>query len=285
LLGLAFHPGYTENGAFFINYTDLDGNTVISRLQVSADPNIADPTTEIPILRINQPYGNHNGGHLAFGPDGYLYIGMGDGGAANDPDGNAQNLSTLLGKMLRLDVVGETPYAIPEDNPYTDGSGLPEIWAWGLRNPWKFSFDRRTGDLYIADVGQNQWEEINYLEAPASGGRNFGWDFYEGFHPFEGSPPDNLTLEFPIWEYDHSLGCSVTGGVVYRGSIPEWQGIYIYSDFCSGRVWGLLRDATGDWQNTQLFQTDFNITAFGEDEAGEVYLIDRAGSIYKLTKK
>ena len=285
LLGLAFHPNYNQNGAFFVNYTDLEGNTVISQFQVSADPFVADPNIETPILRVAQPYGNHNGGNLAFGPDGYLYIGLGDGGAANDPEGNAQNQSTLLGKMLRLDIDNGTPYAIPTENPYANGDGLPEIWFSGLRNPWRYSFDRLTGDLYIGDVGQNQWEEINFWAANAPGGANFGWDFWEGLHPFEGNPPENFTFEYPIWEYGHDLGCSVTGGVVYRGSMPEWQGIYIYGDFCSGRIWGLLRDGTGSWQNTLLFETNFNIAAFGEDETGEIYLANRAGGIYQLTTK
>jgi glucose/arabinose dehydrogenase len=285
LLGLAFHPNYEQNGTFFLNYTDLNGNTVISRFQVSADPNLADPASETPILRINQPYDNHNGGHIAFGPDGYLYIGMGDGGSAGDLENNAQNLSTLLGKMLRLDVDGAAPYAIPGDNPYVNGEGLPEIWAWGLRNPWKFSFDRKTEDLYIADVGQKLWEEIHFLAAPIPGGVNFGWKFWEGLHLFEGQPPENASFDFPIWEYGHELGCSVTGGVVYRGALPEWQGIYVYGDFCSGRIWGLLRDTNGNWQNTQLFQTDYNIAAFGEDEAGELYLVARRGEVYTLTRK
>jgi len=285
LLGLAFHPDYEHNGTFFINYTDREGNTVISRLQVSIDPNTADPASETPILRAKQPFGNHNGGHITFGPDGFLYIGLGDGGSAGDPEGNAQSLSTLLGKLLRIDVDRGTPYAIPTDNPLVNGDGLPEIWAWGLRNPWKFSFDQKTEDLYIADVGQNLWEEINFMAAPAVGGTNFGWDFWEGYHPFEGRPPQNSSFEFPIWEYGHELGCSVTGGVVYRGSIPEWQGIYIYGDFCSGRIWGLLRDANGVWQNTQLFETDYNIAAFGEDESREIYLVARNGNVYQLTPK
>jgi glucose/arabinose dehydrogenase len=285
LLGLAFHPNYEQNGTFFINYTDLNGNTVISRLQVSSDPNTADPNSERPILRVNQPFGNHNGGHLLFGPDGYLYIGLGDGGSANDPKGNGQNISTLLGSMLRLDIDNGNPYAIPPDNPYTNGKGLPEIWASGLRNPWRYSFDRLTGDLYIGDVGQNQWEEINIWEPASPYGVNFGWNFWEGLHPFEGSPPQDASFVFPIWEYEHNLGCSVTGGYSYRGSMPDWQGIYIYGDFCSGNVWGLLKDMNNTWQNTLLFQTDFNITSFGEDEAGELYLVDRAGSIYKLGKK
>ncbi len=285
LLGLDFHPAYEQNGTFFIHYTDLDGNTIISRLQVSANPYLADANTETPILRVQQPYGNHNGGHLAFGPDGYLYIGLGDGGSANDPAGNAQNLSVLLGKMLRLDIDNAMPYAIPPDNPYINDGGLSEIWFSGLRNPWRYSFDRLTGDLYIGDVGQNQWEEINFWSADAPGGTNFGWDFWEGLHPFEGSQPQNLAHELPIWEYGRDLGCSVTGGVVYRGSMPTWQGIYIYGDFCSGRIWGLLRDGNSNWQNTLLFETEFNIAAFGEDEAGEIYLADRAGGIYQLVGK
>ena len=282
LLGLAFHPNYTQNGSFFIDYTDLSGNTVVSRLQVSDDPNIANASTESQLFYIRQPYGNHNGGQIVFGPDGYLYIGTGDGGSAGDPEGNGQKLTTLLGKMLRIDVDGGTPYAIPEDNPLANGGGLPEIWAWGLRNPWKFSFDRQTGDLYIGDVGQNQWEEINYWAAGSHAGVNYGWNFWEGLHPYAGSPSEDIKFEFPIWEYGHDLGCSVTGGVVYRSSLPEWQGIYFYGDFCSGLVWGLLRDANLEWQNSLLFQTGSNITAFGEDEAGEIYLVDRKGSIYTL---
>ncbi|MFN2150025.1 MAG: PQQ-dependent sugar dehydrogenase, partial [Anaerolineales bacterium] len=250
LLGLAFHPNYTQNGSFFIDYTDLSGNTVVSRLQVSDDPNIANASTESQLFYIRQPYGNHNGGQIVFGPDSYLYIGTGDGGSAGDPEGNGQKLTTLLGKMLRIDVDGGTPYAIPEDNPLANGGGLPEIWAWGLRNPWKFSFDRQTGDLYIGDVGQNQWEEINYWAAGSRAGVNYGWNFWEGLHPYAGSPSEDIKFEFPIWEYGHDLGCSVTGGVVYRSSLPEWQGIYFYGDFCSGLVWGLLRDANLEWQNS-----------------------------------
>jgi glucose/arabinose dehydrogenase len=285
LLGLAFHPNYKKNGMFFINYTNLEGDTVISRWQVSGDQNAANPLSEKIILSITQPYGNHNGGHIEFGPDGYLYIGMGDGGAAGDPENHAQNLNSLLGKMLRLDVDNGEPYAIPADNPFANGGGSPEIWGWGLRNPWKFSFDRNTDDLYIADVGQNQWEEVHFLAAPAPAGVNFGWKFWEGLHPFEEKPPEDMSFDFPIWEYGHDLGCSVTGGVVYRGTDPLWQGIYIYGDFCSGRVWGLLRDNAGVWQNTQLFQTNYNIAAFGEDETGEIYLVARKGDVYKLSTR
>jgi glucose/arabinose dehydrogenase len=285
LLGLAFHPEFAENGLFFVNYTDLDGNTVISRFQVSTDRNIGEADSETVLLQVKQPYQNHNGGHILFGPGGYLYIGLGDGGSAGDPQGNGQNLSTLLGNILRLDINQGSPYAIPANNPYANGGGQPEIWASGLRNPWRFSFDRITGDLYIGDVGQNQWEEIHFLSAEAPGGANFGWNYWEGLHPFQGSPPEDMVFEFPIWEYGHDQGCSVTGGFVYRGSMTAWQGIYLYGDFCSGRVWGLLRDSNNIWQNTLLFETDFNITSFGEDESGEIYLVDRAGSLYQLTER
>jgi glucose/arabinose dehydrogenase len=285
LLGLAFHPNYTENGLFFINYTDQNRSSVVSRLQVTDNPDIADPNSETIILQVRQPYGNHNGGNLIFGPDGYLYIGLGDGGSSGDPDGNGQNLSTMLGSMMRLDIDSGSPYAIPPDNPYVNEDGLPEIWASGLRNPWRYSFDRLTGDLYIADVGQNQWEEIHFLSAQAPGGANFGWNYWEGLHPYQGDPPEDIAFEFPIWEYGHDQGCSVTGGFVYRGSMAAWQGIYTYGDFCTGRIWGLVRDSDNNWQNTLLFETDFNITSFGEDESGEIYLVDRTGSLYQLAER
>jgi len=280
LLGLAFHPNYVQNGYFFVNYTDRRGDTVVARYRVSADPNLADPASEQVVLTLAQPYGNHNGGHLLFGPDSYLYIGTGDGGLFGDPHGNAQNLDSLLGKMLRLDV-DELPYRIPPDNPFGD-----EIWAYGLRNPWRYSFDRLTGDLYLADVGQNQWEEIDFLEAGAPAGVNFGWDFWEGSHPYEGTPPEGFPMNFPVAEYDHSQGCSVTGGVVYRGALPDWQGVYLYGDYCSGRIWGLLRTAEGEWLNEPLFESGFNIATFGEDENGEVYLTHHGeGSVYRLTAR
>ena len=228
LLGLAFHPDYHNNGYFFVNYTNSRGDTVIARFRVSGDPNLADPATESQLMTIAQPYGNHNGGHLAFGPDGLLYIGTGDGGSGGDPEGNAQNLDMMLGKMLRLNV-DDLPYTIPPDNPYGD-----EIWAYGLRNPWRYSFDKLTGDLYIGDVGQGTWEEVDFIAAGAPGGANLGWDFFEGSHPFEGTVPEDLTLIEPIAEYDHSLGCSVTGGMVYRGDLRTWQGVYLYGDYCTG---------------------------------------------------
>ncbi len=280
LLGLAFHPDYENNAAFFVNYTGKGGDTYVSRFSITADPNLADPGSERVLLHIPQPYANHNGGHLLFGPDGYLYIGTGDGGSAGDPQGNAQNLNSLLGKMLRIDVDHGDPYAIPADNPFVGGGGLPEIWAYGLRNPWRYAFDRVTGDLYIGDVGQNTWEEVDVLSAPLSSGANFGWDFWEGAHAFEGAPPQDAVMIFPVWEYDHAQGCSITGGLPYRGAFADWLGIYFYADFCSGTIWGLLQDVSGTWQNQVLFQTGANITSFGEDEAGELYWVERAGSVY-----
>jgi glucose/arabinose dehydrogenase len=286
LLGLAFHPNYAENGHFYVNYTDRNGNTVIARFSVSDNPDQADPASEVQLLGVEQPFGNHNGGMLAFGPDGYLYLGLGDGGSAGDPFGNAQSLSTLLGKILRIDVDDGDPYAIPPDNPFASGGGRPEIWAYGLRNPWRFSFDLLTNDLYIGDVGQNQWEEIDFLPAGSPGGANFGWNYREGAHPYEGSPPAGLNLIDPVAEYDHSQGCSVTGGYVYRGQdLPDWSGVYLYGDYCSGLVWGLLHLPDGSWQNARLFESGARITSFGQDQAGEIYLVDYQGGIYRLGKK
>ena len=286
LLGLAFHPRYKQNGLFFVNYTDQKGNTNIARFQVSADPNRADPGTEKRLLYVSQPFPNHNGGSLAFGPDGYLYIGLGDGGSGGDPHGHGQSRETLLGKILRIDVDHGDPYTVPADNPFATGGGSPEIWAYGLRNPWRFSFDRLTGDFYIADVGQDNYEEIDYLPAGTPGGTNFGWNFKEGLHPYKGSTPAGVNLQDPVIEYDHNQGCSVTGGYVYRGvNLPAWIGVYLYGDYCSGKVWGALRNPDGTWQDSLLFETGFNISSFGEDQAGEVYLVDYQGSIYRLENK
>ncbi|NOY99981.1 MAG: glucose dehydrogenase [Chloroflexi bacterium] len=285
LLGLAFHPRYAENGLFFVNYTDRDGNTVVARFHVSADPNQADPASETALLHVEQPYSNHNGGGLVFGPDGYLYIGLGDGGSGGDPHGNGQSLDTMLGKMLRIDVDGGELYAVPADNPFVSGGGLPEIWAYGLRNPWRYTFDAATGDLYIGDVGQELWEEIDYLPAGTPGGVNFGWNYMEGTHVYAGQPPAGMALVAPVMEYGHEQGCSVTGGVVYRGAdLPEWQGVYLYADFCSRKIWGLL-PVGGVWQARLLFETRFTIAAFGQDERGEVYLADYGGAIYRLDKR
>lgn len=283
LLGLAFHPHYADNGYFYVNYTDNNGDTVIARFSVSGDPNVADAASERVLLQIDQPYVNHNGGHLEFGPDGYLYIGVGDGGSGGDPQGHGQNPDSLLGSLLRIDVDNGDPYAIPADNPFAAGGGAPEIWAWGLRNPWRFSFDALTGDLHIADVGQNQYEEINFLPGGAAGGANFGWNYREGAHAYTGTPPEGLNLIDPVAEYDHSLGCSVTGGRVYRGSsLPAWAGVYIYGDFCSGIVFGLVQGADGQWINEQLYTLSANISSFGVDEDGEFYLVDRRGELYQL---
>lgn len=285
LLGIAFHPRYEDNGYFYLNYTDHSGSTVLARYQVSRDdPDRADNGSELLLLYISQPYRNHNGGGLAFGPDGYLYAGLGDGGSAGDPLQNAQSLTTYLGKILRLDVDSREPYAIPSDNPFVNGGGLPEIWAYGLRNPWRFSFDRLTHDLYIADVGQNQWEEINFLPSGVQGGANFGWNAYEGSHVYQGAALENAIM--PIAEYNHNLGCSVTGGMVYRGErLPDWRGVYLYGDYCSGRVWGLFQDNDGRWQNQLIYENVASISSFGEDEAGEIYLVDHQGSIYTLDAK
>jgi len=284
LLGLAFHPDYVNNGTIYVNYTEVGGDTVIARFSTAADnPEQIDPESEDILLNITQPYANHNGGGMAFGPDGYLYIGLGDGGSANDPHGNAQNTNTLLGKILRIDVNEGEYYAIPQGNPFVTGGGLPEIWAYGLRNPWRFSFDSHTGNFYIGDVGQNAWEEVDFWPVMAPSGANFGWNFREGTHEIEGVPPVDLQLVEPVAEYEHDQGCSVTGGVVYRGkALPEWDGVYVYGDYCSGKIWGLLPTASGAWQNKLLFETGFKITAFGQDEAGEVYLVDYSGDLYQL---
>ena len=278
LLGLAFHPQYEENGWFYVNYTDTNGDTVLARFQVSSDANRSDPGSELRLLGVDQPYPNHNGGALAFGPDGYLYAGLGDGGAAGDPQGNAQSLDTLLGKILRLDVDSGEPYAIPGDNPFGN-----EIWAYGLRNPWRLSFDTATGDLYIGDVGQGEWEEIDFLAAGSAGGANFGWDHREGAHDYEGGGPADMID--PVAEYSHPEGgCSVSGGYVYRGAMPEWNGIYLYGDYCTGIIWGLFRSVAG-WQEQQLFDVDVTITSFGQDENGEVYLVSDSGSIHRLVPR
>jgi len=287
LLGMALDPNYANTGIFYLNYTDVNGNTVVARYHTKSDGSAADPASEQILLHIDQPYANHNGGNLTFGPDGMLYIGMGDGGSGGDPKGNAQNLNTLLGKMLRIDVSGQSGYTIPKDNPFASGGGLPEIWAYGLRNPWRFSFDKQTGDLYIGDVGQNQFEEIDFVAAGTPPGLNFGWNFREGLHPYKGTPPAGLVLTDPVFEYPHSQGCSVTGGYVYRGkNLPEFNGIYLFGDYCTGRIWGMLHGADGTWQVKELFKISANISSFGQDERDELYLLDHSGGvIYYLDHK
>ncbi len=279
LLGLAFHPQFAQNGYFYVNYTDQNGDTHIARFTARGDT--ADANSEQQLIFVKQPYQNHNGGALAFGPDGYLYIGLGDGGSGGDPQGNGQSLNTWLGKILRIDVnTVDTPYGVPANNPF-DNIQLKEIWAYGLRNPWRFSFDSATGDLYIGDVGQSQWEEVDYLPAGSAGGANFGWNIMEGAHSYNGSNQPNLTA--PVAEYEHGYGCSITGGYVYRGkNLPAWQGVYLYGDFCLGRVWGLLKTDSG-WQNALLFDLDASISTFGLDSDGEILLADYSGgSIYRL---
>lgn len=286
LLGLAFHPDYAENGVFFINYTDRTGTSITSRYHVSADdPNRADPASEEQILVVEQPYANHNGGHLAFGPDGYLYLALGDGGSGGDPQGHAQNLRTLLGTILRLDVNTAEGYAIPADNPFVNREDArPEIWAWGLRNPWRFSFDRETGDLYIADVGQNAWEEVNFQPASSPGGENYGWSAYEGAQIYSGRAPASDVV-MPIAQYSHSGtgGCSVTGGHVYRGeAIPDLVGTYFYGDWCTGTIWAASQNADGSWNARPVLESGLSISSFGEDEAGELYVVDYDGAILRF---
>jgi uncharacterized protein (TIGR03437 family) len=284
LLGLAFPPGFAEKQRFFINYTDVNGNTVIAQYRVSADANVADSSSETILMTINQPFANHNGGQLRFGPDGYLYIGMGDGGSGGDPRNNAQTLSTLLGKMLRVDVESNPGQLnIPPGNPFVNTPGArPEIWAYGLRNPWRFSFDRATGDLWIGDVGQNSYEEIDFQPASSGGGENYGWNIMEGAHCFrDGCNTSGLVL--PVAEYQNSAdGCSVSGGFVYRGDDwPGLRGIYLYGDYCSGRIWGIERQGTG-WNNRLLLDSPFSITTFGEDESGELYLGTAGGDLRRI---
>jgi glucose/arabinose dehydrogenase len=283
LLGLAFHPDFASNGRLFVNYTDLSGNTVIS--EFAGDAASADPDTERILLGIQQPFANHNGGDIAFGPDGYLYIGMGDGGSGGDPLGNGQSLRTLLGKMLRIDVDGSEPYGVPADNPFVGrDQAMPEIWAYGLRNPWRFSFDRANGDIFIGDVGQGSWEEVDY-EPAGEGGRNYGWNIMEGPDCFRQTECDQEGLVLPVAAYGRDEGSTVTGGYVYRGaSQPALAGIYLFADFGSGRIWGFpAADAgSGSVEMTGLLETDLSISSFGEDEAGELYAVDLGGAVYRV---
>jgi glucose/arabinose dehydrogenase len=291
LLGLAFHPDFAQNGRLFVHYSRAgDGATVVSELQASPDRATADPAERV-VLTHAQPFANHNGGQLAFGPDGYLYVGLGDGGSGGDPFGNAQNPNVLLGKILRLDVdmppAANRAYAIPPDNPYaaegsTPGGGLAEIWAIGLRNPWRFSFDLRLGDLYIGDVGQGAWEEIDRQPADSTGGENYGWNVMEGRHCFR-ADCDQTGYVKPIAEYPTSAGCAVTGGYVYRGADqPDLQGVYVFADYCSGVVFTLQVDE-GTITPKQVLESGLRVSAFGEDQEGELYLADLAGGgIYRV---
>jgi glucose/arabinose dehydrogenase len=284
LLSVAFHPQYAQNGYFFVNYTEVagPGTTVVARYKVSAtDPNRADPASAKVLLKILQPFANHNGGQLQFGPDGYLYIGMGDGGSGGDPGNRAQNLSELLGKILRIDVDHGEPYGIPSSNPFvTRTGGRQEIWAYGLRNPWRFSFDRVTSELWIADVGQGLWEEVDFQPATSIGGENYGWRRLEGRHCFDPATGcDDGTTVKPVLEYDHSGGaCSVTGGYVYRGArYPRLYGTYIYADYCNGMIWGATHPSNGVASSRLLLDTSFAVSTFGEDLNGEIYVTDYTG--------
>ena len=288
LLGLAFDPEYATNGRFVVHYTDLAGNTVLSRFLVSADPDRADAASEQLILAAAQPAANHNGGQVAFGPDGLLYLGLGDGGGSGDPEDRGQSLADLLGSILRIDLRTGDPYTVPADNPFVGNpNARPEIWSYGLRNPWRFSFDRETGDLYIADVGQNHLEEID-ISTPADGagrGANYGWSIMEGSECFGGVGCDQTGLTLPVFEYSHQEGCSVTGGYVYRGaSIPSLQGHYFYADFCQGWVRS-FRYAGGTLTDEAQWPTlspGGPVLSFGEDAAGELYVLQASGGVFKV---
>lgn len=284
LLGLAFHPEYASNGRFFVNYTDENGDTRIEEYRVSQDPDRADPTAARLLLKVEQPFANHNGGLVVFGPDGMLYVGLGDGGGAGDPEGNGQDTDTLLGSLLRLEVDGAEPYTIPPDNPLADDpAGRPELWAWGLRNPWRFSFDAAEGMLYVADVGQNRYEEVNAVPAAAAG-LDYGWNIMEGRHCFAEPDCDPTGLVLPVLEYEHPEGCSVTGGHVYRGgALPEVVGHYLYSDFCGGWLRSFrLEDGEAverrEWEVGDLGQ----VLSFGEDADRELYILSANGRVYRL---
>ena len=288
-LGVAFHPDFASNGRLFVHYSRAgDGATVISELTAAPDHATASAASERILFTHDQPFVNHNGGQLAFGPDGYLYIGLGYGGSGGDPFGNGQNLQVLLGKILRIDVdsapAAGKEYAIPEGNPYAaggvaPGAGLPEIWAFGLRNPWRFSFDRTTHDLYIGDVGQNAWEEVDRQPAGSAGSENYGWNAYEASHCF--SSCEGVSAVGPIAEYGHDQGCSVTGGYVYRGTRqPAMLGTYLFGDYCSGTIFTLPADGISA---RRLADTELQISSFGEGEDGEIYLVElSAGGVYRV---
>ena len=290
LLGLALHPAWPEDPRAFVHYSDRNGNTVLAEFEGSdATPIVIDPATERVLLRVEQPFTNHNGGQLAFGPDGYLWLGLGDGGSGGDPLGNGQDPSTLLGTILRLDVARPGGYAVPSDNPFANGGGAPEVYLYGLRNPWRFSFDRVTGELWIADVGQNAFEEINRLDPMADAGANLGWPIMEATHCFTDAACSSEGLVLPIAEYGHDSGCSVTGGHVYRGdAIAALTGWYLFADYCSGLLFGLASDAEGPADGSArsprvLLDTDALVASFGEAADGELYLADLgSGTIYRI---
>jgi glucose/arabinose dehydrogenase len=286
LLGLAFDPAFAANGRLFVHYTDKEGDTVLARFMANAERSAADPFSQVTLLATRQPADNHNGGMIAFGPDGYLYFGLGDGGGANDRYENGQNLGTILGAVLRLDVSGDSA-VVPANNPFvSQEDARPEIWAYGLRNPWRFSFDRLTGDLWIADVGQGDWEEINVQPASSLGGENYGWPIMEGTRCFQSDSCRQKDLTLPVAEYSHDLGCSVTGGYVYRGAAqPALQGVYFYGDYCTGRIWGLAPAAGNAWQTAELLHSAAQISSFGETETGELLVVDYAGTLFRLVSR
>ncbi len=287
LLGMAFHPRFVENGYVYLSYTTDDEGRLVSRISrfvVDEKHLRIRPDPEAVILSLEQPHANHNGGNIVFGPDGYLYIGFGDGGSAGDPEANGQNMATLLGSILRIDVDGAVPYAIPPDNPFARNSscasgGCPEIYAWGLRNPWRFSFDLATGRMWVGDVGQDRWEEVDLIER----GGNYGWNIREGSRCFRTTDCPSVGLAAPAAEYPHDEGCSVTGGYVYRGNrLTDLDGIYIYGDYCSGKIWGLRPPAEG--HKTELLATStLAISSFGQGNDGEIYVLDfDGGGIYRV---
>ena len=284
LLGLAFHPDYARNGRFFVDYTDRHGDTHVERYTASPAADTADPASAHPVLAVAQPYANHNGGDVLFGPDGMLYVGMGDGGSGGDPHGNGQSLATLLGKLLRLDVDRGEPYAVPADNPFATRAGARgEIWAYGLRNPWRLSFDRATGLLYVADVGQNEWEEVD-VEPAAAKGLDYGWNRMEATHCYGLGLCDRSGLTLPALEYGHHDGCAIIGGYVYRGrAIPAAVGRYFYSDYCGGwlRSFRYVNGAATE-PTTWRTRNVGSVLSFGEDAAGELYLLGANGTVYRL---
>ena len=288
LLGLAFHPDYESNGRFFVNYTDLGGDSVtaeFARSDTGSGRALGDAQSERILLTIDDPFANHNGGMLAFGPDGYLYLSMGDGGSGGDPEGNGQSLATLLGKMIRIDVDSGEPYGIPPDNPFAN-SDRPEIWSYGLRNPWRFSFDRETGDMFIGDVGQTRQEEID-AEPAGEGGRNYGWDVMEGDECFGSGSCDQTGLTLPVAVNDRERReCAIIGGYVYRGTqFPDLQGTYVYSDACSAEIWILDARTAIEQGRAETFvvgRANVGPSSFGEDEAGELYLVDLRGAVYRI---